>query len=98
MNILCSWERKKKYNKKQIKKPTTTTNNIKKQKQSKKQKTKRKSIMLSPFMSQKTVCITFLTDYCARNLFFTGEWVYFRSMDCLFRLRLVVINPFLAHL
>ena len=33
----------------------------------------RRSIVLHPFISQKTVGMTFLTECCARNFFFTGD-------------------------
>ena len=43
-----------------------------------------KSILMGPFMSQKTVNMTFFTDNCNQNFFFAGESVYFHSLDCLF--------------
>ena len=39
---------------------------------------------MSPFMSQKTVSMTFFTDHYTWNFFFTGKSVCFHSMDCLF--------------
>ena len=33
-------------------------------------------------MFQKIVCIIFFADHCTQNLSFTGELVYFYSMEC----------------
>ena len=41
----------------------------------------KKSIVLSPFMSQDTVNIAFFTDHCTWNFFFNGESVCFHSVD-----------------
>ena len=43
-----------------------------------------KSIVMGPFMFQKTVYMTFITDRCDWNFFCTGESVTFHSMDCFF--------------
>ena len=42
----------------------------------------RKSVVMGPLISQKTVSMTFFTDYCTRNFFFSP--VCFYSFDCLF--------------
>ena len=44
----------------------------------------RKSLMIDPFIYQKTVSMTFFTDCCTWNLFFVGELVRFYFMDYLF--------------
>ena len=40
-----------------------------------------KSIVMGPFMSQKTDSMTLFIDCCAKNFFFTGESVCFHSMN-----------------
>ena len=35
-----------------------------------------KSIVMSLFISQKTISITFFTDHCTQNFFFGGESVF----------------------
>ena len=42
------------------------------------------NFILLYFISQKTISMTFSTDYCTRNFLFTGESVSLHSMDCLF--------------
>ena len=42
------------------------------------------SIVMSPFMSHMTFRITFFTDCCTHNFFFTGESMYFHFIGCLF--------------
>ena len=39
---------------------------------------------MGPFISQKTVSISFFTDRSAGTFFATGESAYYHSMDCLF--------------
>ena len=41
----------------------------------------RKSLVMNPFMSPKTVNMVYFTERCGRNFFFICESVYFYSMD-----------------
>ena len=41
----------------------------------------RKSVVMDPFMFQKTVSMTFFTDCCALNFFLTEESVCFNNVD-----------------
>ena len=52
---------------------------------------------MDPLMSQNTIRMTSFTDHFPLNFFYTGESVYFRSMDGLFYSGIVVTNPNFAH-
>ena len=41
----------------------------------------RKSIVMGPFTSWKTINMNFFYDLCTRNFFISGELVYFHSMN-----------------
>ena len=44
----------------------------------------RKSFVMGPLMSYKTISITFFDGFCTQNFFFTRESVHFHSIDYLF--------------
>ena len=57
----------------------------------------RKSIVIVPFRFQKTVSMTFITNYCAWNFLFTGESVFLLN-ELSFWFRLLITNPCLTYL
>ena len=58
-----------------------------------------KQRVMGPFLSLKTVNMTFFNNRCAHYFFFPGLSVFFYSIKCLFfQLQLVVTNLYLTHL